>query len=87
MSVISFNSSAQNRSKPEARKTVSFSKYGSTLNMGIGIGYFGVRGHLTPVVNSLKTKSSSNSDTTQTGSMVINKDLNSVFSPNIKQIR
>lgn len=52
LSVLSFNSSAQETNSTDLNKTSSPEKYGNTLNMGVGIGYYGYVGHSMPVLHA-----------------------------------
>jgi hypothetical protein len=51
-SVASFSSKAQRTTSVEVKETSVTEKFGNTLNLGLGIGYYGYVGHSTPVLHA-----------------------------------
>ena len=52
LAVINFNSAAQEKMTTDAKNTNPPEKYGKTLNLGLGIGYYGYVGHSIPVLHA-----------------------------------
>src|SRR5579872_6031814 len=50
--ILGTDLSAQETTSTEAKKATSGEKYGRTLNLGLGIGYYGYVGHSMPVVHA-----------------------------------
>ena len=52
LTILSFNISAQETTSSNAKLTSSSEKFGKTLNLGLGLGYYGYVGHSMPVVHA-----------------------------------
>lgn len=52
LTILSFNVSAQEKTSSNAQTTAPAEKYGKTINVGIGLGYYGYIGRSTPAVHA-----------------------------------
>jgi hypothetical protein len=52
LAIFSFNISAQEKNSPNIQSATSAEKYGKTLNVGIGLGYYGYMGGSSPVLHA-----------------------------------
>jgi hypothetical protein len=52
LTALSFNSSAQEKVSNDVKNVTSPEKYGNTLNLGLGIGYYGYVGHSIGVLHA-----------------------------------
>jgi hypothetical protein len=52
LTILSFNLSAQEKTSSNVQATTSAEKYGKTLNIGIGLGYYGYMGGSSPAFHA-----------------------------------